>query len=190
MPAPQKSAKQTSFEKQALAHLGSMYSVALRMTRNQGDAEDLVQETCLKAYRFFHRFQPGTNCKAWLLKILTNIFINKYRQRAKEQTKIEYGESGDYQLNQKLLLANRNPNPEEALWSQVGEEQIKKALDALPEDFRLAVVLCFVEGFSYDEISEILGLRLGTVKSRIHRGRLILKSQLLDYARELGLVKE
>lgn len=187
-----KSAKQTEFENVALVHLTSLYSVALRMTKNTSDAEDLVQETCLKAYRFFHRFQPGTNCRAWLFKILTNIFINKYRQRTREPQSVEFDRIQEEQLNQSWLALNPNPgqNPEENLWSNLREEQIKKALESLPEEFRLAVVLCFVEGFSYEEIADILGVRLGTVKSRIHRGRLLLKAQLLDYAQKMGLVRE
>src|SRR3972149_1235217 len=190
MPEERLSSKPSEFEKAALVHLNSVFAVARRMTKNQTDAEDLVQETYLKAYRFFHRFQPGTNCRAWLLRILTNIFINKYRQKAREPQSVEFQQAADYRLNQQLLAPNRNPDPEESLWSQVGKEQIKKALETLPEEFRLAVVLCFVEGFSYDEIAEILGVRLGTVKSRIHRGRLLLKTQLLNYAQQMGLLKE
>jgi RNA polymerase sigma-70 factor (ECF subfamily) len=189
MPDQAKSPKQTEFENTALVHLQSLYSVALRLTRNPSDAEDLVQETYLKAYRFFHRFQPGTNCKAWLLKVLTNIFINKYRKKTKEPETIAVAEDEDYRLNQRILALGNRQNPEEHFWSQLGEEQIKKALESLPPEFRLAVTLCFVEGFSYEEIADILGVRLGTVKSRIHRGRLLLKSQLLDYAQQLGLVK-
>ena len=170
--------------------MNALYGVALRLTKNPTDAEDLVQETFLKAYRFFHRFQPGTNCKAWLLKILTNIFINKYRQKAREPHRIEFEQLEEYGLNQKLLAFQPNPSPEDSLWAQLGEEQIRKALEGLPEDFRLAVVLCFVEGYSYDEIADILGVRLGTVKSRIHRGRLLLKARLLEYAQKLGLVKD
>jgi RNA polymerase sigma-70 factor (ECF subfamily) len=169
--------------------LDSLYGVALRLTKNPADAEDLVQETYLKAYRFFHRFQPGTNCRAWLLKILTNIFINKYRQKAREPRSVEFEQLDDYGLNKMLLAFQPDPSPEESLWAQLGEEQIRRAVEALPEEFRLAVVLCFVEGYSYEEIADILGVRLGTVKSRIHRGRLLLKSRLLDHAQRLGLVK-
>jgi len=189
MPDPGSSPKQLEFEKTALVHLDSLYNFALRMTRNPSDAEDLVQETYLKAYRFFHRFQPGTNCKAWLLKVLTNIFINRYRQKAKEPEKVEAREIEDYSINQRFLTLGGNPDPEEAFWSQMGEEHIRKALESLPEEFRLTVTLCFVEGFSYEEIADILGVRLGTVKSRIHRGRLLLKTLLLDYAQALGLVR-
>lgn len=185
------SARQDEFTRTALVHLDRLYIVAQRLTRDQGDAEDLVQETYLKAYRFFHRFQPGTNCRAWLLKILTNTFVNKYRQKTKERGKIDLGALGEEQLNRKMLDAHQNSskNPEELLWEKLGEERINKALESLPYEFRLAVVLCFVEGFSYEEIAEILGVRLGTVKSRIHRGRLILKSELLEEAKRLGYVK-
>ncbi|MCI0532325.1 MAG: sigma-70 family RNA polymerase sigma factor [candidate division Zixibacteria bacterium] len=183
--------KRKEFEEVALTHLNSVYSSALRLAQNPTDAEDLVQETYLKAYRFFHRFKPGTNCRAWLLKILTNIFINRYRQRSKQPSKVEFSRLEEEQINRQLLaqLGSQTEDIQNDYFSRLGELEIMKALGSLPEEFRAAVNLCFVEGFTYDEIAKMLGVRIGTVKSRIHRGRLILKQQLLKQAQEMGLTK-
>ena len=171
--------------------MDSVYNVALRMTRNKNDAEDLVQETYLKAFRFFNKFQIGTNCKAWLLKILANLFNNKYRQRSKEPPQISYEEIEEDFLYSRLLKETWEPsgNPEQMLFSQIVEDDVKKVMDNLPEEFRMVVILSFIEGCSYKEIAEIMDTNIGTVKSRLHRGRVMLQKALYEYAKKRGLVK-
>ena len=184
-------ADQTHFADQAMEHMGSLYTAALRMTRNPADAEDLVQETYLKAYRAFGSFQEGTNLKAWLYKILTNTFINSYRskKRRPEQTELDEGE--DLYLYRRLggleaVAAGRSA--EEELLDHITDTEVKEALESLPESFRLAVLLADVEGFSYKEIAEILEIPIGTVMSRLHRGRKALQKALHQFGMERGLV--
>lgn len=173
-------------------HIDSVYNVALRMTRNKSDAEDLVQETYLKAFRFFAKFQAGTNCKAWLLKILTNLFNNKYRQRIKEPPQVSYDEIEEDFLYSRLLKETLEPNenPEQILFSQIVEDDVKKVMDNLPQEFRMVVILSFIEDCSYKEIAEIMDTNIGTVKSRLHRGRTMLQKALYEYAKKRGFVKE
>jgi RNA polymerase sigma-70 factor, ECF subfamily len=184
-------AEQTTFAEQAMEYMPSLYSAALRMTRNPADAEDLVQETYLKAYRGFGGFQEGTNLKAWLYKILTNTFINSYRskKRRPEQTEIEDVE--DLYLYRRLgglegAAAGRSA--EDEVLDLFTEGDIKDAIEALPEQFRLAVLLADVEGFSYKEIADILDIPIGTVMSRLHRGRRALQKALYEFGRDRGLV--
>lgn len=184
--------KLSEFEQVALVHIDSVYNVALRMTRNKADAEDLVQETYLKAFRFFAKFQVGTNCKAWLLKILTNLFNNKYRQRIKEPPQVSYDEIEEDFLYSRLLKETLEPNenPEQILFSRIVEDDVKKVMDSLPEEFRMVVILSFIEDCSYKEIAEIMDTNIGTVKSRLHRGRTMLQKALYEYAKKRGFVKE
>ncbi|EQB64039.1 MAG: hypothetical protein RBG1_1C00001G1618 [candidate division Zixibacteria bacterium RBG-1] len=184
--------KLSEFEQVALVHIDSVYNVALRMTKNTSDAEDLVQETYLKAFRFFNKFQAGTNCKAWLLKILTNLFNNKYRQRIKEPPQVSYDEVEEDFLYSLLLKETLEPNenPERILFSQIVEDDVKKVMDNLPEEFRMVVILSFIEDCSYKEIAEIMDTNIGTVKSRLHRGRVMLQKSLYEYAKKRGFVKE
>jgi len=184
--------KLSEFEQVALVHIDSVYNVALRMTKNKSDGEDLVQETYLKAFRFFNKFQAGTNCKAWLLKILTNLFNNKYRQRIKEPPQVSYDEVEEDFLYSRLLKETLEPNenPEQILFSQIVEDDVKKVMDHLPEEFRMAVILSFIEGCSYKEIAEIMDSNIGTVKSRLHRGRMMLQKSLYEYGKKRGFVKE
>ncbi|HKZ22593.1 MAG TPA: sigma-70 family RNA polymerase sigma factor [candidate division Zixibacteria bacterium] len=184
--------KLSEFEQVALVHIDSVYNVALRLTRNTSDAEDLVQETYLKAFRFFAKFQSGTNCKAWLLKILTNLFNNKYRQRIKEPPQVSYDEIEEDFLYSRLLKGTLEPNenPEQILFSQIVEDDVKKVMDSLPEEFRMVVILSFIEDCSYKEIAEIMDTNIGTVKSRLHRGRTMLQKALYEYAKKRGFVKE
>src|SRR5215472_10060535 len=186
-------ADQATFADQAMEYMGSLYSAALRMTRNPADAEDLVQETYLKAYRAFASFQEGTNLKAWLYKILTNTFINSYRskKRRPEQTEIEDVE--DLYLYRRLgglEGATAGRSAEDEVLDLFTEGEIKEAIEALPEQFRMAVLLADVEGFSYKEIAEILDVPIGTVMSRLHRGRRALQKRLYDYGRSRGLVDD
>lgn len=184
-------ADQATFADQAMEFMPSLYTAALRMTRNAADAEDLVQETYLKAYRAFASFQQGTNLKAWLYKILTNTFINAYRSRKRrpEQTEIEDVE--DLYLYRRLgglegAAAGRSA--EDEVLDLFSEGEIKDAIESLPEQFRLAVLLADVEGFSYKEIAEILDIPIGTVMSRLHRGRRALQKTLYEFGRTRGLV--
>jgi len=184
-------ADQASFADTAMEFMPSLYTAALRMTRNPADAEDLVQETYLKAYRAYGSFQAGTNLKAWLYKILTNTFINSYRskKRRPEQTEIEDVE--DLYLYRRLgglegAAAGRSA--EDEVLDLFTESEIKDAIEALPEQFRMAVLLADVEGFSYKEIAEILDVPIGTVMSRLHRGRRSLQKTLYEFGRTRGLV--
>jgi RNA polymerase sigma-70 factor (ECF subfamily) len=161
------------------------------MTRNPSDAEDLVQETYLRAYRGFGGFKEGTNLKAWLYKILTNTFINTYRAKKRRPGETELDDSEEYALYQRiggLEAAAAERTPESEVLDAMPDELVKEALEALPEQFRMAVLLADVEGFSYKEIAEIMDVPVGTVMSRLHRGRRQLQARLMDYARERGLV--
>lgn len=168
----------------------SLYNTALRMTRNSADAEDLVQETYLKAYRYYDKFEEGTNFKAWLFKILKNTFINSYRKKQKTPPLSDFAEVQEIFESR---VRDDNPqkikSPEEELLASVLDEDVKKALDSLPPDYRMAVVLADLEGFAYKEIAEILDVPLGTVMSRLYRGRKLLESEMLKYASEHGYMR-
>ncbi len=184
-------ADQADFAAQAMEHMSSLYSGALRMTRNPADAEDLVQETYLKAYRGFGGFQEGTNLKAWLYRILTNTFINTYRAKKRRPDESDLDEVEDLYLYRRLgglEAAEVGRSAEDELLDHVTDTEVKEAIESLPEQFRVAVLLADVEGFSYKEIAEILDIPIGTVMSRLHRGRKGLQKRLYEYAVERGLV--
>jgi RNA polymerase sigma-70 factor (ECF subfamily) len=180
------------FEAQALPHTDALYRTARRMTRNDADAEDLVQETMLKAYRFFSRFEQGTNIRAWLFKIMTNLYINRYRKQSRAPQELSVDEMEDFVLFRQMTEDGvYDPNrPDERVFGKLFADEVKREIDNLPDEFRTVAVLSILEGFSYQEIAEIAGLQLGTVKSRLFRGRKLLQNRLADYARQAGLLRK
>ncbi len=175
------------FETEALSFLDALYRTALRMTRSEADAEDLVQETYIRAFRFRDQFTPGTNLKAWLFRILTNTFINSYRKRSTQPQTTELDDVEETALYRHMVGPGGDASePERAVLDGVVDSEISDALEELPERFR-TVVLLDVEGFAYKEIAEMLGIPIGTVMSRLHRGRKFLQQRLIDLARERGI---
>jgi RNA polymerase sigma-70 factor, ECF subfamily len=187
--AEDEAALRARFERDVLPLLSSLYGAALRMTRNPADAEDLVQETYLRAYRGFAGFQEGTNLKAWLYRILTNSYINTYRKRQREPQIVDGPDDIDeWYLFDRLGSRNVEGSAEEEVLERIPDEDVKRALESLPENFRMPVMLADVEGFSYKEIAEIMDTPIGTVMSRLHRGRKALEKALWETARQRGLV--
>ncbi len=177
------------FETEALSHMDALYRTALRMTRSEADAEDLVQETYIRAFRFRYQFTMGTNMKAWLFRILTNTFINSYRKKTAQPEQTELDDVDEFSLYRRMTdtrSASASPDPEAEILGAVVDTEVTDALGELPEKFR-TVVLLDVEGFSYKEIAEMLAIPIGTVMSRLHRGRKFLQKRLYDLARERGI---
>ena len=182
-------ARRARFERDALPYVDQLYAAALRMTRNPADAEDLVQETYVKAFAAFHQFTEGTNLKAWLYRILTNTFINTYRKKQRQPLEANTDAVEDWQLAAaESHTSNGLRSAEMEALDHLPDSDVKAALQQLPEDFRLAVYLADVEGFAYKEIAEIMDTPIGTVMSRLHRGRRQLQAKLADYAKDRGLV--
>lgn len=181
-----------TFSDAAMPLMDQLYSAALRMTRNPSDAEDLLQETYLKAFRGYERFEEGTNLKAWMYRILTNSYINRYRSKQRRPDETDLADVEDMYLYRRLggESADIGASAEDAFLNTVTDGAVKAAIEAIPENFRIAVLLADVEGFAYKEIAEILEIPIGTVMSRIHRGRKALEKQLHDYAGERNLLPD
>jgi len=183
-------ADQADFADEAMQYAPQLYSGALRMTRNQADAEDLVQDTYLRAYRSYHTFQEGTNLRAWLFRIMTNAYINRYRAKQRRPQETDLAEVEDLYLYRRLgsmEAAAASLSAEDEFLDLFTDDEVKEALEELPENFRLPVLLADVEGFAYKEIAEMLDIPIGTVMSRLHRGRKAMHKALYDYAEARGL---
>ncbi len=181
--------RRLEYEQLVFEHLGSMQAFALRLARDPADADDLVQEACLRAYRFFDRFERGTNIKAWLFRILKNTFINAYRKKRSQPHSMDFDEiAGTYEQLIDDTRVSRLQNPEEALGNSVMLEDVQAGMGEMPEEYRVVVHLCLIEGFTYQESADTLDIPIGTVMSRLHRGRKFLQVRLLEHARTRGLV--
>jgi RNA polymerase sigma-70 factor (ECF subfamily) len=186
-------ADRAGFQAQAMQYAPQLYSAALRMTRRPADAEDLVQETFLKAYRSFGTFEEGSNLRAWLYRILTNTYINMYRAKQRRPQESDLGDVEDLYLYRRIgsiEAAAASRSAEDQLFDLFTDDEVKDALEGLPENFRLPVLLADVQGFSYKEIAEMLDIPIGTVMSRLHRGRKAMQRALVEFARERGLLNE
>lgn len=184
--------KRNEFERQALVHLDAMYGAAYRLTRNPRDAEDLVQDSLLRAFRFWDSFQQDSNCKAWLLRIVTNTFINEYQRRKRSREVLDAATAEQDATDGVLVHADANDkvSPEKAMLQSSVSDDVQRALESLPDDFRTAVILCDMQGLSYKEIAEIMECPVGTVMSRLFRGRKLLAAALREFAVAEGYVKK
>ncbi|MCX6515304.1 MAG: sigma-70 family RNA polymerase sigma factor [Actinobacteria bacterium] len=181
------------FTSDAMQYAPQLFSTALRMTRSRSDAEDLVQETYIKGWRSFHTFQEGTNLRAWLFRIMTNTYINKYNAQKRKGTEVELDDVEELFLYKRLGAIDQSQlssSAEDQMLELFTDDEVKNALESLPEDFRIPVLLSDVDGFSYKEIAEMLEIPIGTVMSRLHRGRKAMQKMLYEYARDKGLIVE
>lgn len=181
--------KQREFEQEALPHMDVLYNYALRTTNSPEDADDLVQETYLKAYRFWDKYEKGTNVRAWLFRIMKNSYINRYRKESKEPEKVDYEDVQNFYNTIRADAADAN-DLQESMFGNLLEDDVAKAIADLPEEFRTVVILCDIEGLTYEEIADFFDIPLGTVRSRLHRGRKLLRAKLLKFARNKGYVTE
>ncbi|MFN4984749.1 MAG: sigma-70 family RNA polymerase sigma factor [Ignavibacteria bacterium] len=173
------------FEQEALPHMSALFSFAVRLTRDRDDAADLVQETYLKAFRFFDKFERGTNCKAWLFRILKNSYINKFRKSSKAPDTVEYDAIEEFYETIRDSSVETSVLEEQVIDNALDDE-VAKAIEALPEEFRTVIILCDIESFTYEEIAEFIDCPIGTVRSRLHRARKLLAGSLAEYARKRG----
>jgi RNA polymerase sigma-70 factor (ECF subfamily) len=184
--------RKEEFEEVALPHLDALFNLALNLTRNRKDAEDLVQETYLRAYRFFDSYKKGTHVKAWLFRILRNTFINRYRAQKIRPDEVDFGkiETTYEQMIESTFIKERTPpSPEAIVMEGVLDREIEQAMERLPEEYRTVVLMALLEGMSYKDIASALSIPLGTVMSRLHRGRKMLQSQLMEFARRKGILR-
>lgn len=175
------------FEREAIPHMDALYNFALKMTGDSDDADDLIQETYLKAFRFFDKFERGTNCKAWLFRILRNTYINTYRKNKKEPDRVDYDEIENFYENIKTPSSN-NSHLEKDIYDNLLDDELSEAIASLPEDFRTVIILCDIEGYSYEEIADFVDVPVGTVRSRLHRARKMMFTKLHKYASEKGYI--
>ena len=181
--------KHTEFEAEALPHMDVLYNFALRTTGNQDDAHDLLQETYLKAYRFWDKYEKGTNIRAWLFRIMKNSYINRYRKETKEPDKVDYEDIENFYNT--IRAESTDPNDlQKQLYGNLLGDEVTKALQDLPDDFRTVVILCDIEGLTYEEIAEFVECPIGTVRSRLHRGRKLLQVELFEYAKRQGMITD
>ena len=181
--------KHEEFDAEALPHMDVLYNFALRTTGNQDDARDLLQETFLKAYRFWDKYEKGTNIRAWLFRIMKNSYINRYRKETKEPDKVDYEDIENFY--NAIRAEHTDPNDLQAkLFDNLLGDEVARALESIPEDFRTVVILCDIEGLTYEEIAEFVEVPIGTVRSRLHRGRKLLQAKLLDYAKAQGFLRK
>lgn len=177
--------KNRIFEEEFMPQIDALYNFAYHLTYNEADADDLVQDTYMKAYRFIEKYDTGTNAKAWLFKILKNAFINQYRKKSKQPTKVDYEEIVSYHDEEDTNFSSYLDLREEIFQGMMGDE-VTNAINALPVDFRTVILLCDIEGFTYEEISKIIDIPIGTVRSRLYRARNLLKEKLKGYAKSMG----
>jgi len=177
--------KQREFEREALPHMDVLYNFALRTTGNADDAQDLLQETYLKAFRFWDKYEKGTNIRAWMFRIMKNSYINRYRKETKEPDKVDYEDIENFYNSIRADHTDSNDLQEKIFSGLLGDE-VARALESIPEDFRTVVILCDIEGLTYEEIAEFIECPIGTVRSRLHRGRKLLQAKLMEYAKSQG----
>lgn len=173
------------FKREALPHIGILHNYALKLTGNESDADDLLQETYMRAYRFFHKFEKGTNCKAWLFRIMKNLFINNYRKNQKSPNKVDYDDVENYYESVRSEKLDTT-DLQERIYSNLLDDYVTEALNSLQDEFKTVIILCDLEGLSYEEIAEFVNCPVGTVRSRLHRGRKLLAQKLKKYAQEKG----
>ncbi len=187
--SPQEKKKQDDFRKEMLPHLEALYNFALHLANDHEDAEDLVQDTMVKAYRFFDSYEKGTNAKAWLFRILKNSFINRYRKVSKQPNQVDFDEISSFYETVRSEQSDTT-DMQEILFREMLDDEVSTALKKLPEDFRTVVILCDIDGFTYEEIANMLDVPIGTIRSRLHRGRNLLRSLLEKYAEARGFQSE
>jgi RNA polymerase sigma-70 factor (ECF subfamily) len=186
---PKIAEKHKEFEREALPHMDLLYNFALRMTNNRADADDLLQDTYLKAFRFWDKYEQGTNIRAWLFRIMKNSYINLYRKSSKEPDTVDYDDVKDFYNSIRDDSAESN-DLQESVFGNLLDDEVAQAIAELPDDFRTVVILCDIEGLPYEEIAEFVDCPLGTVRSRLHRGRKLLRQRLTEYARNRGYAVE
>ncbi len=184
---PEQKQLYADFEREAVPHMDSLYNYALKMTGDSDDASDLIQDTYLKAFRFFDKFEKGTNCKAWLFRIMKNTYINTYRKSTKEPDKVDYEEIENFYENIKASNTD-SAHLEKDIYDNLLDDELSQAISSLPEDFRTVVILADIEGFTYEEIADFIDVPVGTVRSRLHRARKMLFTKLYDYAGQKGYI--